>query len=131
MSRKDELLALAERVEALTGPDREVDWAVVTAIGKADFYLQYAKAPLKYRELVPAYTASLDAAMSLVPEGWRLGSLNERAKRVKSYSQWKAELWRGKHQTHVRVRGWSRSALTDPKNGAALALTAAALRALA
>ncbi len=65
MSRKDELLALAR--DALAGPDREVDAAIFVALNPA-----YLSAPteivMSHVETLP-YTASLDAAMSLVPEG--------------------------------------------------------------
>ena len=56
-----ELLALAERVEKLAGPDRGLDaeiyWAIKDGVG------------VGYRQDAPAFTASLDAAMTLVPEG--------------------------------------------------------------
>lgn len=61
MTDKAELLALAERCEQATGPDREIELAIEDAI----------KGPVKppYRRgFCPAYTASLDAAMSLVPD---------------------------------------------------------------
>lgn len=54
------LLELAERCEAATGPDRELDLAVgeeCTVPGESLFP-------------VPPVTASLDAAMTLVPEGY-------------------------------------------------------------
>jgi hypothetical protein len=88
MSRKDGLIALAERVEALTGPDRGLDLAVILASGshvlerrgrdrKEWLYKVgasncnrldpdcYSYGPFA----LPRFTASLDAAMSLVPEG--------------------------------------------------------------
>jgi hypothetical protein len=71
---KDELVRLAERCEAATGPDREVDAAIATALGlphgretgwcnkeNGDYYV--------IDECAKIYTASLDAAMTLVPEG--------------------------------------------------------------
>ena len=48
--------ALVDRCEAATGPDRELDKAIARAVGTIMNYT------------VPAYTASLDAAMTLVPE---------------------------------------------------------------
>lgn len=68
------LLDLAARCEAATGPDRELDRAIELAIfpDRTD--------PCPTVELL-AYTASLDAAMTLVPEGgddtlifWRSGN---------------------------------------------------------
>jgi hypothetical protein len=84
---KDKLLELAERCEAATGPDRELDAAVC-----APDYRRLLGAPfvslspdarrvefgthhqgedhiVYSREPLPV-TASLDAAMTLVPEGW-------------------------------------------------------------
>lgn len=97
MSR-DELRALAERCEQATGASYVLDseiWAATSA----------------QTEIVPpAYTASLDAAMTLVPEGCRL--------------------------THLGQAPWGRwNASVDSVNGNAatdaLALCAAALHARA
>jgi hypothetical protein len=72
------LLKLAERCEQATGPDRELDAAAHTAttgfepriggIGWAKGELVVPLCP-GWGPL-PRYTASLDAAMTLVPEGW-------------------------------------------------------------
>ena len=85
---KDELLTLAERVEALTGPDRLTDanihWRIVPDDFEADedctdqtycyarpgWTLNRADHYFLDTIPVPRYTASLDAALSLVPEGW-------------------------------------------------------------
>lgn len=73
-----ELLSLADRVEALEGPDREVDemiarftmpnkkWAPSISYGHGVYYNANGSC-----SACPAYTKSLDAAMILVPEGWR------------------------------------------------------------
>lgn len=85
----DELLKLAERCEAATGPDRSLDCAI--AVAAADYFLLPPKwdgGPVGYGyfdadgaevhpghggdQLVKRYTASLDAAMTLVPEGMKL-----------------------------------------------------------
>lgn len=68
-------LEIATRCEKATRPDREIDWSLVEAIGKAGFYLNYAKHPLSYKGLVPAYTASIDAIAALIErevpkQGW-------------------------------------------------------------
>lgn len=64
---ENDLIALAERCEEATGATRELDAMIHWAIndGVAVGYAAYA----------PAYTASLDAAMTLVPEGaaWSIG----------------------------------------------------------
>lgn len=61
MTDRSKLLALAYAVEKLTGPDREVDGEIYCALGLAPFAEGAFDA---YR--APAYTASLDAAMTLV-----------------------------------------------------------------
>lgn len=61
---KQELIALAERVEKLEGPDRSLDWSIHLRNGLEGVgaYGQH-----------PHYTASIDAAMTLVPEGDGIG----------------------------------------------------------
>jgi hypothetical protein len=83
------LLALAERCEQATGPDRELDALVYIATSFPTWRLQTDCEPFpdavevgriqggdsfSWRES-PAFTASLDAAMTLVPEGaiWEVG----------------------------------------------------------
>lgn len=82
----NKLLALADRVEKLTGPDREVDAEIALTCGivrerdgncfyghkdysslvlERDYYDIEGSAP----EL-PAYTASIGPAMSLLPDEW-------------------------------------------------------------
>lgn len=59
----DDIAALAERVERATGPDRELDIDICTrALNKSRLDPGFQTAP--------RFTASLDAAMSLVPEGY-------------------------------------------------------------
>jgi hypothetical protein len=74
MSR-EQLLSLAERVEKATGPDRELDLRIETATNPEYAGMDEAHAWLlvKYGGQRP-FTASLDAAVTLVPEGlcWRL-----------------------------------------------------------
>lgn len=59
------LLELAERVEAATGPDRELDRDIASAVHLKQ--LTYSS-PEWIKD--PEFTASIDAAMTLVPEGW-------------------------------------------------------------
>tara|TARA_Y100001933_G_scaffold90783_1_gene91760 strand:- start:1586 stop:1996 length:411 start_codon:yes stop_codon:yes gene_type:complete len=79
---------LAERIEALEGPCREMDREIFKAVGaplpKAAFGMDIELQPdpnsasgfvmpvgeLQVRYECPHYTTSLDAAMTLVPEGW-------------------------------------------------------------
>jgi len=73
-------MTLITRLEALTGPSREVDAEIAKAIGWRDFISD--KVPAYYwideenrpRLEVPYFTGSLDAALTLVPEGcvWAL-----------------------------------------------------------
>ncbi len=88
MSDKQRLLDLAARCEAATGPDRELDVAIALSLPgffNAGPYYDGAKDRIGTIDvdgnksipgndplmLVRHYTASLDAAMSLVPEGQR------------------------------------------------------------
>ena len=56
---RETLLALADRVEKLSGPCRETDAAIWNA----------CEAWLTSDHLCPHFTRSIDAAMTLVPEG--------------------------------------------------------------
>ena len=64
MTDRETLLSLARRCERATGPDRPISWDVWEAVGKPviDDWSRNGTAP--------AYTDSLDQAMTLVPEGW-------------------------------------------------------------
>ena len=77
MTRRAEMTALAERVMGLSGADREVDAAIWDALGlvpearcrwwcKMDGRTDLTR-PMFMKAWSPAFTASLDAAMSLVP----------------------------------------------------------------
>ena len=68
---KSELLKLAERVEALSGPDFYVNKSILAALGYTWRGMAYWSADNTH--VWPgrtAFTALLDAAMTLVPEGW-------------------------------------------------------------
>ena len=76
-----DLLDLAARVEAAAGPDPRLDCLIENALGLAKFerdpHMGYGDAD--YNRIDPKpFTASLDAAMMLVPEGydWMLGRTN-------------------------------------------------------
>lgn len=58
MTREDLIAAL----EAATGPVRELDFTIAAAAGWPDSPYSHAHAR--------RYTASIDAALSLVPDGW-------------------------------------------------------------
>jgi hypothetical protein len=136
--RNQSLIALAARVEAATGPDRELDLAISVAIDYRDvfngpLYKPYAgdwrwgaggdeiehwtssgkrDGFLDPAQFVPRWTASLDAAMTLVPEGM----------------QWFKE--RGAYVPNIAViQGPTCSFVGETDSTFALALCAAALRA--
>lgn len=134
-----ELLALAAKVEALTGPDREVDALVAAAFGIIDYdgpaplgtpFFCVTDDGLRVRfstrlddgsehslasRLPKPFTASLDAAMTLVPEGclW-VGGLAQTGRAAMAVCPFGST--DGEHST-----------ASTP----ALALTAASLRAIA
>jgi hypothetical protein len=66
MTPAADMPALAETVEAATGPDRELDREICLAIRNGRWISPSA---------VPSYTASIDAAMTLVPEGYFIRKL--------------------------------------------------------
>lgn len=80
-----DLEELACRVEGLSGPDREVDELVADALFERSRFAQLADAPIGtgcmmwwqdgHEQSALRYTASLDAAMTLVKEDafWRVG----------------------------------------------------------
>lgn len=137
MSAEDvrgELERLAERVEAATGPDRQLD-ALIEAYRQRDRYPDAVAVRMgKLWSAVAckgpgrgwrrygiffqhhAYLASLDAAMTLVPEGWHTRiALEDRHSRRWSWT----------------LRGGYGSESQSRAATPALALTAAALRAAA
>ena len=71
-----DLVALAERVEALDGPDRGVDHLLVAALGWQYMSHEFWRKPDgKTASTPPAYTASLDAVTALIAEklpGWQI-----------------------------------------------------------
>jgi hypothetical protein len=76
---ENKLEELAVRCEQATGPDRELDVAIhttVTSFEPRRAGVGWPKGALIVPafpgwQVLPAYTASLGAAMTLVPEGWR------------------------------------------------------------
>lgn len=72
---KQQLLDLADTVEKLEGPSREVDAEIAKAIGWCFVGEGHPIGRVWYNPegraaTLPAFTRSLDAAMTLVPEGW-------------------------------------------------------------
>jgi len=69
---------LIARVEAASGPDREIDGAICLALGwtfqkmKGDskpYYRRPGETAYYLRSTPPEYTASIDAALKLLPDG--------------------------------------------------------------
>ena len=131
-----DLNELASQVEALTEPCRETDAEILAAIGThvlekrgsdREAWWYEAKTGKRAYDATyggygwppphPRFTASLDAAMSLVPEGCCVSAMGE----VPDDYWWYVNIWEDGEpvgQPECRART------------AALALTAAALRAL-
>lgn len=146
---KAALLALADRVEALTGADREVDLAISVAIdyrnafeGRTDWewtaggdeiglprvnplhrskYLAY----LDPAQFVPRWTTSLDAAITLVPKG--VGG----EKRFLQLTIAPLGCDIIDHRCEIIDTIGGQKSCSKTLTGAASALTAAALRAMA
>jgi hypothetical protein len=76
----DAMFKLAERCEQAMGPDHQLDADIAATQGWSNFSLKdrrgaLGRPPVRtgktlMLEWVRRYTASLDAAMTLVPEGW-------------------------------------------------------------
>ena len=141
---KAELLELALRVEKLEGPDPETDrlihfhmvhpWLAEKAVkwvhaayeGPTDFlWWDQARLDAKgegYPDNWEPYTASLDAALSLVPEGWRF-ILDKRPSAETRSDGYRAVVWLEPIAPYEKMGVWAATP--------ALALTAASLRARA
>jgi hypothetical protein len=131
------LLELAERCEAAEGPDRELDCLIAAALelrpegmdisaadslriwGLHEFARHSESHQNVWSRCLPRYTASIDAALTLVPEGMWVACLTQ------DDTGWWAGLCRPGERQKDWLAGWG------PTPSAALALTAAALRALA
>lgn len=137
---REALLSLADRCEAATGPDRGLDAVIAVAVG-GYFTIppKWEGGPLSYGyvnadgeevhpgqggdQLVKPYTASLDAAMTLVPQTEQEATDIQRLLRDGKWSAF-AKV------SCIDDRGWSygdKAYAATP----ALALCAAALRARA
>jgi hypothetical protein len=143
----DELRALAERVQGLDGPDREVDariWCALNGKKYAGYFepfgvtdgrfvaVEYTEPPKRTRLVTGGktgtkhalrFTASLDAAMALVPDDHSDGPW---LPCIESDSSWNGVRWRAQ-LGHYCYDATESCYATTP----ALALTAAALLARA
>lgn len=119
---------LIERLEKATGPSRELDGALFEiATGKSPYFntvpYRAGGAPQRKMMSVPAYTESIDAALTLVPEGWTVANIGQNDSKG-----WWAELRRGFQTSYDRVE---LSNIGLRELGPAIALCSAALRARA
>jgi hypothetical protein len=128
------LLALADRVEALGGPDRGIDRSIAEVVGTVPVGYERAcvrgvaknywwhstdrDAPHFYP---PAFTASLDAARGLAPSKWRLRQIQFSAP-CADCRKWQCQLYGGREGEDY---------FTAFAATLELAFTAALLRALA
>jgi hypothetical protein len=84
------MTSLIARLQAATGPDRELDGRIWCALnGKRFkgvaisydgvttqvFYTEPPKRTERVAHKIPAFTGSIDAALTLVPDGWRWDDL--------------------------------------------------------
>lgn len=104
---------IADHCEKAAGPDRSIDGMIAMAVG--------ASMPDDPAGWPPKYTASLDAAMSLKPDGWCIDAGTGGGDYI--YGPW-ARCFPDTHQ--------GQSAGTGNRNAAtmALAICSAALRAI-
>ncbi len=78
MTAQHPLTSLIERLEKASGPDRELDQAIVGALypqaafqldpGYDDPIVYHAEPLVEWEAYLPAFTGSIDAALTLVPE---------------------------------------------------------------
>jgi len=134
---KQILRSLIERVGEAKGPSRELDCAIFCAATAPESHPAWwtyhglrskglPKDPEGFaKRYAPEYTRSLDAALSLVPEGWlveRVGQLQD--------GSWIAVLWLLRDPRHVSKRVYSTPSTPYPfVASGALALVLACLRA--
>lgn len=136
----NKLLALADRVEKLTGPDREVDLEIELALGLVSEPYERAVChgvPQMYfwdREDTHApyvtperYTETVDAAEMLVPKGWNWMAGNRDQPLARAYVNNGEMAFVGAGMKRNPSRQWFETTAAKP----ALALTACALRARA
>jgi len=121
----NDMISLAERCEAAAGPCEELDADIALAAGwkhrsGKDWHLV-----LPWER--PCYTASIDAAMTLVPEEWTAWGVWSRRRKTKFY----AVLSRLRDNFEGNELGEEEDAESKRCATPALALCAASLRARA
>ena len=136
----DDLNTLADRVEAVGAGSRELDAEIQRTLGdgSSDHWFKDHNGKHVSDDTAPAYSTSIDAALTLVPDGWAVEALSiwpsppEKADNVSrsrssvrlvgmSMERWGKRMIWGHSGKDGRVEGEGETP--------ALALTAAALRA--
>lgn len=121
MADAQTLREIADRVEKLSEPDREIDAVIAYALGwrhVSDGHMRGWEGPDRKRQAaLPCFTGSLDAALTLVPE--------DHAHSVQFSAGTLGEAWLYPPDNFGDREFYSKAASMP------LALTAAALRALA
>ncbi len=125
------LTELAARVEGAEGPNRDIDAEIAPLTGLRMAEEGHPLGRCCYDQNgrgvpLPAFTASLDAALTLVPEGWFILVSDWQASILRKLGPWQAVLTRNRDDMRTVFDGRSDHAATP-----ALALCAAALRARA
>ena len=121
MSETMGLLELAERCEAATGADRDLDAAIFACIAEGLGWMRHSSQAC--RVWASHYTETLDAAIKLVPEGWGWQVSDGGNAGVWSNGPVDAQLVHGMRFPGVLAQADGKAATP------ALALTAASLRA--
>lgn len=130
----EQLEALAVRCEQATGPDNELDRSIARTRGWQHFFVQkdiWWRAPSGVTHGdVPRFTGSLDAAVTLVPDGWDWLTRNDEGQRAFANltKDFQAVMVIAGGETFDESTGQSFPAYAAT---ASLALCAASLRALA
>jgi len=125
------LLALAERVESAAGDDamsrtmRALNADILRATGWREAEGDVIDPAGNLRMQMPFYVASLDAAMTLVPEGWRWMAGQREQPHARAYVENGELAFVGAGSRRNPQRLWFEVTAATP----ALALVAAALRA--
>lgn len=125
MGDPQDLLRLADELMAATGPDRRLDyWIMTRTVPTGRGYL-WDPEDQNHR-----YTASLDAAMTLAPEGWYL-RVEPRFYSEEGQVRWRAHAIRPDWSRWTPYDDWFDTIENIDADQPALALCAAALKARA
>ena len=138
-SKREELLALAARCEAATGPDRRLDAMIGAVVGvepkernvyRRGHFIGNNPVLLRIAQDYPKFTTSLDAALSLVPDGAHIGMGADAIDPLRGWAWVRVRSAGTWEEFHSPERDGLAPLEPMPRN-IATALTAACLRALA